>query len=76
LLRITARFLQVEHHKIMIGFRTLPDGFSVLCDGPKVVQHPEVAGIIEFEPDSAPASVERRILDGLDDPGPPDPHQG
>jgi hypothetical protein len=68
LLRITARFLQVEHHKIIIGFRTLPDGFSVLCDDPKVVEQPEVAAIIDFDPESSPVSVERRIVDLLGAP--------
>ena len=63
LLRITARFLRVAHRKIMIGFRTLPDGFSVLCEDPDMVQDPEVAAIIDFEPASSPAAIERRILD-------------
>jgi hypothetical protein len=65
LLRITARFLRVDYRKIMIGFRTLPDGVSVLCDDPKAVEHPKVAAIIEFERDSSPASAERRIVEVL-----------
>jgi hypothetical protein len=63
LLRITARFLRVDYQKIMIGFRTRPGGFSVLCDDPKVVQHPEVAAIMVFGPARPPAAIERRILD-------------
>lgn len=65
LLRITARFLQVEHHKILIGFRTLPDGHAVLCEDPAAVRSPESAAVIDFEADSSPASVERRIVDTL-----------
>jgi hypothetical protein len=65
LLRITARFLQVDHHKIMIGFRTLPGGFSVLCDDPGAVRNAEGAAVINFAPGSSPAAVERRILDRL-----------
>jgi hypothetical protein len=67
LLRITARFLQVDYHKILIGFRTLPDGISVLCADPSVVRYPEAAALIDFTSGSSPASVERRIVDVLGD---------
>lgn len=60
---VPGRDAQRADHKIMIGFRTLPDGFSVLCDDPKAVEHPEVAAIVDFEPASSPAAIERRILD-------------
>jgi hypothetical protein len=65
LLRITARFLRVDHNRIMIGFRTLPNGSAVLCDDPKVVRTPEVAAVIDFEAGSSPAAVERRIVEVL-----------
>jgi hypothetical protein len=63
LLRITARFLQVNYHKIMIGFRTLDDGFSILCEDPNAFRTPDAAAVIEFEPDSTPAEVEQRIVE-------------
>ena len=65
LLRITARFLRVDHARIMIGFRTITGGYAVLCEDPKIVQRPEAAAIIDFEPNSSPATVERRILEVL-----------
>ena len=65
LLRITARFLRVDHNRVMIGFRTLPNGFAVLCDDPKVVPTPEAAAVIDFEAGSSKAAVERRIAEVL-----------
>jgi hypothetical protein len=65
LLRITARFLRVEHHNIMIGFRTVLDGVAILCDDPEHVVLAEAAGVITFEPNSTPGTVERRIVDAL-----------
>jgi len=32
LLRITARFLGVDYRSIFIGFRTLSNGYSVICE--------------------------------------------
>src|SRR5690242_11772379 len=34
LLRITARFLRVDHRHITVGFRTVADGVCVLCPDP------------------------------------------
>jgi hypothetical protein len=65
LLRITARFLQVNYRKIRIGFRALPDGHSVLCDDPNAFRTAEAAVVINFEPGSSPAAVEQRILGRL-----------
>lgn len=63
LLRITARFLRVNYARIIIGFRTIADGYAVLCEDPKVLQRPEAAAVIDFEAHSSPATVERRILE-------------
>jgi hypothetical protein len=41
LLRITALFLGADHQRIYIGFRTLPDGTSILCEDPGVVEEPD-----------------------------------
>lgn len=60
LLRITARFLQVDHHRIMIGFRTLPNGWSILCEDPQHPRLPEAWAVIEFDQDTPAASVAAR----------------
>ena len=41
LLRISARFLDIDHRSIFIGFRTLPDGTAILCDSPEHVVEPD-----------------------------------
>ena len=41
LLRITARFLDIDYHRIFIGCRTLPDGTSILCEDPGGVEEPD-----------------------------------
>jgi hypothetical protein len=41
LLRITALFLGADHQRIYIGFRTLPDGTSILCEDPGAVEEPD-----------------------------------
>jgi hypothetical protein len=65
LLRISARFLNVSHNRIMVGFRTLPDGFAVLCEDPQLIRTPEAAAVITFAAGSSPAEVEQRILEIL-----------
>ena len=41
ILRVTARFLHVGHARIVVGFRTLPNGISIMCDNPSVVEEPD-----------------------------------
>lgn len=65
LLRITARFLRVDYHRIVVGFRTLDNGYSILCDDPDNPRLPDAWAMVDFHPDSAPQSVEARILDVL-----------
>jgi hypothetical protein len=43
----------------------LPAGHSVLCEDPQAFRVPEGGAVIDFEPDSSAASVERRIVDVL-----------
>jgi len=40
LLRITARFLGIDYHRLYVGFRTLPDGTAILCDDPEGAKEP------------------------------------
>jgi len=42
ILRITARFLHVDHSRIVVGFRTLSNGIALMCDDPKIVQEADV----------------------------------
>ena len=48
LLRITARFLGVDHHRIFVGFRTLPDGSALLCEDPDQVDEPDEWAILDL----------------------------
>jgi len=67
LLRITARFLRVDYHRIIIGFRTLDDGYSILCEDPDAFRTPDAGAVIEFGRGSTPAAVKQRIVDRLAD---------
>jgi hypothetical protein len=59
LLRITARFLHVDHGRIFVGFRTLPNGMAIMCDDPNVVEEPDTWAILEpTKPVSASDAVE------------------
>jgi hypothetical protein len=41
LMRVAARFLQMDHHFLLIGFRTVEDGYAVLAEDP---EHQPAAG--------------------------------
>jgi hypothetical protein len=59
LLRITARFLHVDHGRIFVGFRTLPNGMAIMCDDPNIVEEPDTWAILEpTKPVSASDAVE------------------
>ena len=47
ILRIVARFLHVEHDRILMGFRTLPNGMAIMYDDPNVVEQPDAWAILE-----------------------------
>jgi hypothetical protein len=65
LLRVTARFLKCDHYRIMIGFRTLPSGLSILCEDPGKVTEPEAWAIIAVSKPTSTPAVLSRILDRL-----------
>ena len=59
LLRITARFLGVDYHRIYIGIRTLTDGTSILCEDPDAVEEPDQWTLLDLPtPISAEIAVE------------------
>ena len=47
ILRITARFLRVDHARIFVGFRTLPNGMAIMCEDPSVVEEPDSWELLE-----------------------------
>ena len=62
LLRITARFLRVDHRRIAVGFRTVGEGVCVLCAD---TDEPVSAGawaVIDFDGATSSAVVKERIL--------------
>jgi hypothetical protein len=46
LLRITARFLQVDYQSILIGCRAVGDGYSALSDTPGDDRVPDASGVL------------------------------
>jgi hypothetical protein len=62
LLRITARFLRVDHNRIMIGFRTVSDDLCVLCADPDECELADAWKIIDFDGPTSPRDVQERIV--------------
>ena len=46
LLRVTARFLQMDYHALAIGFRTVVDGYTALAEYPEDEPAPDAAAVI------------------------------
>jgi len=57
LLRISARFLGVDHQRIFIGFRTLSDGTAILCEDPENVDVPDRWALLKLNGKITPASA-------------------
>ena len=62
ILRITARFLRVDYHAIVVGCRTVADGVCVIGDGPAMDLAPESWAILCFEGPTDQADVNKCIL--------------
>ena len=62
LLRITARFLRVDHRQITVGFRTAADGVCVLCADPDEPVSADAWAVIDFDGATSPTVVKERIL--------------
>lgn len=65
LLRITARFLRVDHHAIVVGWRKLAQGVCVLSGDPKTDKDPDAWAILCFEGPATKAEVRNRIESAL-----------
>jgi len=71
LLRITARFLGVDHSRIMIGFRTVADDVCVLCADPDEPVLADAWVVVDFDqallpPEPREQSAYTRRADGGD----------
>ena len=60
--RITARFLRVDHNRIVIGFRTVGDDLCVLCADPDEPVLADAWKIIDFDGPTSPTVVQERIV--------------
>jgi len=57
LLRVTARFLGVDYHRIYVGFRTLPDGTAIICEDPGGVEEPDGWSLLDLPAAVDPAAA-------------------
>ena len=65
LLRITARFLQCEHTRIMIPFRAVSDCVFVLTADPNDVREPDAWTVLDFDGPTDAELVRERIAAAL-----------
>ncbi len=65
LLRITARFLEVDHHSIFIGFDQIEDGYSALRENPELERPLSVSAILSFDGPTPKEEAERLIREAL-----------
>ena len=66
LLRVTARFLRVDYHRIVIGFRAVAECVYVLCEDPAEPVEPDAWSVIDFDGPAEPADVAERIARALE----------
>jgi hypothetical protein len=66
LLRIAARFLQVDYHRIVIGLRAVAEGDCVLSTDPDNAEAPDAWAVIEFDGPADPTEVKERIAQALE----------
>ena len=65
LLRITARFLQVDYQTIYIGFRPVGDGYSALLPDEREIVQPDAHAVLTLDGSTTVAEVEERIQEAL-----------
>ena len=66
LLRITARFLGIDYTDIYVGFRTLPDGTAIICDGPQVVEEPDAWALLNLPEPIGPETIAMVIAEATE----------
>jgi hypothetical protein len=62
ILRITARFLRVDYHAIVVGSRKVADGVCVIAGDPASDLAPDAWAVLYFDGPTEPSDVKRRIL--------------
>ena len=65
LLRITARFLQVDYQSIFIGCRAVGDGYSALSDSPGADRAPDASGVLTVPRHASSDTAESLIRESL-----------
>ena len=66
LLRITAKYLQVDYHSIMVGCREVGDGWSGLNGNETEPLGPDVWAVLTFDGPTTAADVGARICQEFD----------
>jgi hypothetical protein len=66
LLRITARFLRMDYHRMVIGFREPVERVFVLSKDPDESGEPDAWAVLDFDRPTPPAEVKRRIVAALE----------
>jgi hypothetical protein len=65
LLRLTARFLRIDYQALLIGFRTVEDGYSILTMDPEEESGPDAATTLKLaspvDPDEAARLIEGHL---------------
>ena len=65
LLRISAKFLGIDHTSLSISFRTLPDGHAILCEDPDEFDQPDEWCVLEAVGNLSPEQARGLILSSL-----------
>ena len=65
LLRVTARFAEVDYQRIVVGFRTLPDGTAIICDDPGAVVLADAWALVDVVDPVRPAEAADLVTSGI-----------
>ncbi len=65
LIRVTARFLEVDYHRIMVPFRTTADGFAIWCKDPDHPEEPDAWAVLRIEDRPSVDELVTRIMVAL-----------
>src|SRR5664279_4934247 len=65
LLRVAARFLGVDYHRIYVGFRTLPDGTAIICDDPGAAEEPHEWALLDVPTAVDPVAAAELIASAI-----------
>ena len=65
LLRVTARFAEVDYQRIVVGFRTLPDGTAIICDDPGAVVLADAWALVDVVDQVSPAEAADLVTSGI-----------